>query len=336
VSFVMIAAGVRQPGRVRTLSARRALAAAVLASTVLLTAGGALGYWLASSSLQVATPVDTGTAAPAHPFALEQIGDLSARLFTLESQAAQLGARIGLLPARTPKAAAGSGDATAAGVAPPPGRLPARPVVGGRHDGGAPAALAPPEAAADAGPKPPASGGPLLEPRPLTELTELPGLDTLDEQLAALESRIDLVADAVALRHADQMRLPSQRPVGRAELVSAFGNRRDPFSDRLAFHAGMDFAAPHGAPILSAGGGVVEVAGFRPDYGWTVEIDHGNGLRTRYAHASKLLVRRGAVVAPGERIALVGSTGRSTGPHLHFEVLRDGRQVDPRRYLAVR
>lgn len=323
MSFLMIAAGGRQPARVRTLSARRALAAAALASAALLSAGAALGYWLASSpEPRAAVPADA--AAPAHPFALEQIGDLSARLFALESQATQLGARIGLLPARAPKVTAGGSVATGDGA----NALPARPVATGQPSGKAPAA-----AAAAPTPKPPASGGPLLDPRPLPGLDDL---DTLDAQLAALESRIDLVADAVALRHADLMRVPSLRPVGRAEMVSAFGNRRDPFSARLAFHAGMDFAAPHGTPILSAGGGVVEVAGFRPDYGWTVEIDHGQGLRTRYAHASKLLVRRGAVVAPGERIALVGSTGRSTGPHLHFEVLRDGRQVDPRRYLAAR
>jgi murein DD-endopeptidase MepM/ murein hydrolase activator NlpD len=332
LSFVMIAAGVRQPARVRTLSARRALAAAALASTTLLAAGAALGYWLASSAAgaHAGAPADTAAPAPAHPFALEQIGDLSARLFALESQAAQLGARIGLLPARAPKAAAGGTGATNESQDAASGRLPARPVAAGQAGDASPVPAA---SAADKAPNPPASGGPLLEPRPLPGLDDL---DTLDAQLAALESRIDLVADAVALRHADQMRLPSLRPVGRAELVSAFGNRRDPFSARLAFHAGMDFAAPHGTPILSAGGGVVEVAGFRPDYGWTVEIAHGNGLRTRYAHASKLLVRRGAVVAPGERIALVGSTGRSTGPHLHFEVLRDGRQVDPRRYLAAR
>ena len=328
----MIATGVRQPARVRTLSARRALAAAALASAALLSAGGALGYWLATASApQAAAPADGRAVPPAHPFAIEQIGDLSARLFALESQAAQLGARIGLLPARPPKPASGGTGATIERPsAADAGRLPARPVTAVQHGDVPPV---PEASAADEKPKPPASGGPLLDPRPLPGLDDL---DTLDAQLAALESRIDLVADAVALRHADLMRLPSLRPVGGAELVSAFGNRLDPFSARLAFHAGMDFAAPHDTPILSAGGGVVEVAGFRSDYGWTVEIDHGQGLRTRYAHASKLLVRRGAVVAPGERIALVGSTGRSTGPHLHFEVLRDGRQVDPRRYLAAR
>jgi murein DD-endopeptidase MepM/ murein hydrolase activator NlpD len=130
------------------------------------------------------------------------------------------------------------------------------------------------------------------------------------------------------------MRLPTRRPIDGGELSSPFGNRIDPLNGRGAFHAGLDFSAPQGTVIVAAAGGSVAYAGFRADYGWTVEIDHGNGLATRYAHASRLLVAAGALVMPGERIALVGSTGRSTGPHLHFEVLRDGAQVNPRRYLA--
>ena len=130
------------------------------------------------------------------------------------------------------------------------------------------------------------------------------------------------------------MRLPTRLPIVGAELTSGFGNRVDPFAHSHAFHAGIDFAAPTGTTIASAAGGVVAFAGFKRDYGWVVEIDHGNGLATRYAHASELLVRSGQVVIPGDPIAVVGSTGRSTGPHLHFEVLRAGDHVDPRRYLA--
>lgn len=308
MSFVMIAASARRGSRVRTLSARRLAAAAALAALVLLVAGGTLGYWLAALAAAPAgaptltdAQAQASEPAPAHPFALEQMGALSARLFRLESQAAQLGQRIGLLP--------GPAGTPAAALNRP---APDAPAVDLRRAG---------------------SGGPLLQPRPAATLDDL---GALDEQLEALEQRIDLVSDAVALRHAYLMRLPSQHPIAGADLVSSFGNRRDPFTARAAFHAGMDFAAAHGTPILAAAGGRVEVAGFRPDFGWMVEIEHGNGLRTRYAHASKLLVRRGAIVTPGEHIALVGSTGRSTGPHLHFEVLRDGAAVDPRRYLAQR
>jgi murein DD-endopeptidase MepM/ murein hydrolase activator NlpD len=117
-------------------------------------------------------------------------------------------------------------------------------------------------------------------------------------------------------------------------MVSAFGNRDDPFSGRRAFHAGLDFAAAAGTPIHAAGGGTVSFAGFKAEFGQTVEIDHGNGLSTRYAHASVLKVKAGDIVVPGDAIAAVGSTGRSTGAHLHFEVLRHGEAVDPRRYLA--
>lgn len=297
MSFVMIAANARRGARLHTLSARRLAAAAAAAALALLGVGAALGYWWAAP---VAAPkVAEASVDPAvHPFTLEQIGALSARLFLLESQAAQLGRRIGLLPGA------------------------AAPV----RQRGVPALPA-------SSPTPNARGGPLLQPRLPPELDKL---GALDEQLERLEQQIDLVSDAAALHRAALMLLPSVQPVADGQVVSTFGNRSDPFTTRLAFHAGVDFAAPHGTPILAAAGGRVDVAGYRPDFGWTVEIEHGNGLRTRYAHASKLLVRRDAIVAPGERIALVGSSGRSTGPHLHFEVLRQGAAVDPRRYLAQR
>ena len=154
------------------------------------------------------------------------------------------------------------------------------------------------------------------------------------QRLAELEQRLLAVSDASALQNLKLLRLPSRLPVLGAAVVSGYGNRSDPFTRRHAFHAGLDFAAGSGTPILAAGGGSVSFAGHRPDFGWTVEIDHGDGLVTRYAHASRLLVKTGALVTPGTAIAQVGSTGRSTGPHLHFEVLRRGETVDPRRYLA--
>jgi murein DD-endopeptidase MepM/ murein hydrolase activator NlpD len=269
-------------------------AAAATAALALLGAGAAFGYWWAAP---VATPkiAEVSVDPAVHPFTLEQIGALSARLFRLESQAAQLGRRIGVLPG----AAAPAHERS----------LPALPASSPAAEG---------------------RGGPLLRPRPPLEL------DELDAQLERLEQQIEVVSDAAALHRAALMRMPSLQPVAHGQVVSIFGNRSDPFTTRLAFHAGVDFAAPHGTPILAAAGGRVDVAGYRPDFGWTVEIEHGNGLRTRYAHASQLLVRRDAIVAPGERIALVGSSGRSTGPHLHFEVLRQGAAVDPQRYLAQR
>jgi len=133
-----------------------------------------------------------------------------------------------------------------------------------------------------------------------------------------------------------EMAWPSRYPIAGARISSRFGNRRDPFTRRLARHTGVDMPAPPGTPIVASAGGTVRFAGYRRAYGNSVEIDHGDGLTTRYAHASKVLVRKGQVVLPEQPIATVGSTGRSTGPHLHFEVLRQGRPVEPLGYLGRR
>ena len=113
-------------------------------------------------------------------------------------------------------------------------------------------------------------------------------------------------------------------------ISSGYGNRTDPFTKRRAFHAGLDMPAPNGTIVLSAGEGKVTFAGTKSGYGTLVEISHGNGLVTRYGHLSATLVKVGQVVQTGTPIAKVGSTGRSTGPHLHFEVRRDDQTVDPK------
>jgi murein DD-endopeptidase MepM/ murein hydrolase activator NlpD len=282
MSFVMIATGATS-SQVRTLSVRALLSGGALAALLLLGTGAALGYWLAPASAPAPQLAVQERPHTALPFALEQLGALSGRLFRLESEAAQLSKRIGVLkkdkPAPHDKPAAGS-------------------------------------------------GGPMLPP--------VADLDALDEHLARIEQQIAEVSDATAERNLDVMRQPTRWPIAGAEMVSNFGNRSDPFTRQKAFHSGIDFAAQAGTPIHAAAGGTVTFAGFRSDFGWMVEIEHGNGLSTRYAHASRLLVKAGAVVAPGEQIATVGSTGRSTGPHLHYEVLRHGGHLDPRAYLASR
>jgi murein DD-endopeptidase MepM/ murein hydrolase activator NlpD len=129
---------------------------------------------------------------------------------------------------------------------------------------------------------------------------------------------------------------PVHLPLSGVDRVSStFGNRRDPFSGGRAFHAGIDYPKPSGTLVLSAGYGKVTFTGERSGYGKLVEITHGNGLVTRYGHLSAFLVKKGQVVETGMPIAKVGSTGRSTGPHLHFEVRRDDVAVDPARYLAI-
>jgi len=316
MSFVMIATGATSRSRVRTLSVRPMLIGTMIAALTLLGAGGAIGYWVAPSPPVALSAVADAAPRPnaAAPFALEQLGALSGRLFRLESQAAQLSKRVGVLQ-KDETSATGPSPRNGTGTG---GAAMRRSNGSALLNGEAPA----PEMKAG-------SGGPLLPPR-----AGLEDIATLDSKLAAIERQIVLVSDAAAQLNLVLMRLPTRLPIAGAEMVSRYGNRLDPFAHRQAFHAGIDFAAERGTPIRSAAGGTVVFAGFRPDFGWLVEIEHGNGLITRYAHASKLLVQSGAVVVPGEQIAMVGSTGRSTGPHLHFEVLRNGGHVDPRQYLV--
>lgn len=127
--------------------------------------------------------------------------------------------------------------------------------------------------------------------------------------------------------------IPSTPPINGA-VGSGFGFRADPFTGQTALHTGLDFPADVGTAIMAAAGGVVIAAHMHPQYGQMIELDHGNGLVTRYAHASKLLVAQGEIVKRGDRIAQVGTTGRSTGPHLHFEVMVDGVQQDPEKFLS--
>jgi len=127
--------------------------------------------------------------------------------------------------------------------------------------------------------------------------------------------------------------IPTSRPV-EGSTGSGFGFRVDPFSGHNALHTGLDFPADAGTPIWAAAGGVVLSAANHAAYGRMLEIDHGNGVVTRYAHTSKLHVKAGDIVRRGQRVADVGSTGRSTGPHLHFEVLVDGAPQDPAKFLA--
>jgi len=154
----------------------------------------------------------------------------------------------------------------------------------------------------------------------------------IDSFLSNLERHVS----SVSLKH---MYFPGRKPVKTIRISSGFGNRVDPGYRKkgiykFAFHSGIDFAAPTGTPIYASGGGKVIFAGSRSSYGNVVEIDHGAGIVTRYAHTSKVLVQKGQMVMPGDEIAKVGSTGRSFGSHLHFEVLKDGRFVNPNVYLS--
>ena len=136
-------------------------------------------------------------------------------------------------------------------------------------------------------------------------------------------------------QHIRKKMVPTQAPVSNRPPGSAFGWRLDPITGQSALHTGLDFQADVGTPILAAAGGVVVAQEYHPQYGNMVEIDHGNQLVTRYAHASKVVVKQGDLVRRGQKIAEVGSTGRSTGPHLHFEVLVQGVFQDPQKFLSA-
>ncbi|MEC9243709.1 M23 family metallopeptidase [Nitratireductor rhodophyticola] len=143
-----------------------------------------------------------------------------------------------------------------------------------------------------------------------------------------------------ALSHLNEVktkakRLPLASPSPGAPITSRFGARKDPFLGRLAHHSGIDFRARRGAPIHATGAGTVVKAGWNGGYGRMVEIDHGNGLTTRYAHMSKILVKTGDKVDVGTKVGKVGSSGRSTGPHLHYEVRRSGAAINPSRFITA-
>lgn len=179
----------------------------------------------------------------------------------------------------------------------------------------------------------PGLGGALVSGRPLSmeELqATVSALDRLTEQ------RVDLMT-VIESRLFDQrmraMMVPTQQPVTEGNLGSNFGWRIDPITGGSALHTGLDFQAGQGTPILAAAGGVVVVQEFHPAYGNMVEIDHGNDLLTRYAHASRVVVKKGDLIKRGQKIAEVGNTGRSTGSHLHFEVWVRGVPQDPQKFL---
>ncbi len=179
-----------------------------------------------------------------------------------------------------------------------------------------------------------ARGGPFV-PAPRPSLVQLQGaVERLGESTDWQTDLFTWYESRLQESRLAQLLVPSQAPVD-VPVGSGFGFRTDPFNGRAALHAGLDFPAEPGTPIVAAAGGMVVTREWHPAYGHVLEIDHGNGLLTRYAHTLTQDVPLGALVRRGQRIATVGSSGRSTGPHLHFEVLVDGVPQDPARFLAA-
>jgi murein DD-endopeptidase MepM/ murein hydrolase activator NlpD len=246
----------------------------------------------------------------------QRVGEFEARLVRLQSLGERVGTLAGIRPEDLqplPAPPAGAALPGSSGVLPSPASAPA------------------PDSAADGrgGPYVPAARG-------------SPAFEVLQGRMERLEEDATLHLDLFVLAEArlSEARLaallvPTAAPVD-GPVGSGFGFRVDPFTARTALHTGLDFPAPPGTPIHAAAGGVVVVREYHPAYGNLIEIDHGNGLSTRYAHCQSFEVELGALVRSGDLIARVGSTGRSTGPHLHFEVLLDGAPQNPARFLAGR
>ena len=184
----------------------------------------------------------------------------------------------------------------------------------------------------------PGQGGAQSSTIPARNLTLLEFTEMLDKLAREVDARTDQlnVLEALLLQNSASRRfMPSLTPILDGWFSSNFGYRIDPFTGQRSFHEGIDFPAETGTPILAAASGKVVFADVHPEYGKMVEIDHGNGLVSRYAHTSMVFVKQGDLVMRGQRVAAVGSTGRSTGPHLHFEVRLNGVPQNPARFLTA-
>lgn len=180
----------------------------------------------------------------------------------------------------------------------------------------------------------PPSGGPETSgvSAQIPDLTNM--LDSLERRVDLRDAQLAALENVILARKLKEEIHPDGRPVHAGFISSYFGERSDPFDGHEAFHKGIDFAGPVGEDVMAVAAGVVTWAGERSGYGSLVEISHGNGFVTRYGHNQRTLVAVGQTVTRGQPIALMGSTGRSTGPHVHFEVLRNGRQVNPSSFIG--
>jgi murein DD-endopeptidase MepM/ murein hydrolase activator NlpD len=170
------------------------------------------------------------------------------------------------------------------------------------------------------------------QPAQIPSLTVM--VDDLQTQLSSREQQLGVLENMILTRELNKQVYPEGRPVQDGWISSYFGRRADPFTGYTAVHKGLDFAGPEGTKVTTVAAGLVTFSGERSGFGEMVEINHGNGLATRYCHNEKVLVKQGDMVRKGQEVALMGSTGRSTGPHLHFEVLKNGSQVDPLRFIG--
>ena len=178
----------------------------------------------------------------------------------------------------------------------------------------------------------PAYGGP-SEPEYTASIDINTVLSDMNEQLQSRQQQLSLLEDVIMRSELMKEARPTGRPITKGWISSYYGKRTDPFSGKLEMHKGMDFAGKKGSDVIAVASGVVTWSGARYGYGNLVEINHGNGYVTRYGHNDEILVKVGDSVVRGQTISKMGSTGRSTGPHVHYEVLLNNRQIDPIRFV---
>ena len=298
----------RKSGRVRQFDLHHPL---VVATAVALT----LGFLGGAFSIGIALGTHHGRTNP-----IDQLGDWSAQLLHQQAQIEDvrrvLQEKVNALAMRV-----GQMDASVIRLDALGTRLTrmAR-IDNGEFDFGNPPGLGGAEAGADG------------QPAQIPDLTAM--VDGLQTQLSSREQELGVLENLILTRELNKQVYPEGRPVQEGFISSFFGHRSDPFTGYMAVHKGVDFAGPEGTKVTAVAAGLVTWAGERMGYGQMVEINHGNGLSTRYAHNEKVLVKQGDMVSKGQQLALMGSTGRSTGPHLHFEVLKNGTQVDPLRFIG--
>jgi murein DD-endopeptidase MepM/ murein hydrolase activator NlpD len=180
----------------------------------------------------------------------------------------------------------------------------------------------------------PATGGPETDgiAAHIPDLSQL--LDQLERRVSQRDVQMSALENVILQRELREQIVPDGRPVKHGYISSYFGDRQDPFDGHEAFHKGVDFAGTLGADVVAVAAGVVTFAGSRSGFGSVVEVNHGGGLVTRYAHNRENVVSVGQTVQRGQTLALMGSTGRSTGPHVHFEVLRNGTPINPVAFIG--
>lgn len=310
VSFVVHTSGSFSRSGIRTLSLRAVVMGGAACALLICSAGFAAGMLLGQQMGRSQQMAGVAEMDPVREqFAVDRLGEVSGRLVRLESEARALVKKITALEALE----SSLGDARRG-----------KPATAAKQGGLQ------------------AAGGRVLAPAKCDQVVGEAGaamragnsLSGAERGLDCLQGLIQEVEAVAARRSVALMRLPTHAPV-QGYTGSRFGNRFDPFTGKLAFHSGLDFPALPGTPIRAVGAGRVIKSGWLSDYGYAIEIDHGNELITRYAHASRLIAKEGDLVIPGQLIAEVGSTGRSTGPHLHFEIIHQGRYVDPAFYLTI-